>query len=114
MFIKILLTGTYDDCVGTNVFFEENEESTSQTDIFSKKTPINLNYVTKQFKVLNMQWAKLPEDASADVVDDYDIKFKENYEVTLKKLDKGKFWPVLTCKYKENFQTYSKWKTLLR
>lgn len=75
--------------MGTNVFFEEDEEPAPQTDVFSKATPIKLKYVTKQFKILNMQWAKIPEDVTEDVTDECDIKFKENYENTLKKVEKG-------------------------
>lgn len=85
-----LFVGTYEDCIGTNVFFEEDEESVPQTDAFSKKTPINLKYVAKQFKIINMQWAKVPEEAREDVSDDYDMKFKEDYESILKKIEEGR------------------------
>lgn len=85
---SVSILGTYDDCVGTNLFFEEDEERT-ENENFLKKTPIKLKYVTKQFKILNMQWAKIPEDAVGDVTDDYDVKFKESYETVLKKLEKG-------------------------
>lgn len=80
--------GTYEDCVGTNLFFEEDEHSTENEQLLIK-TPIKLQYVTKQFKVLNMQWAKLPEDATGEVTDDYDLQFKEDYDVILKKIEKG-------------------------
>lgn len=75
--------------MGTNVFFEEDEEATPQTDVFSMATPIKLKYVTNQFKILNMQWAKIPEVVSEDVTDECDIKFKENYDTTLKKVERG-------------------------
>lgn len=87
-----LFVGNYEDCVGTNVFFEEDEQAVRKVDAFSKQTPISLKYVAKQFKILDMQWAKVPEDNNNDreVTDDYDIKFKEDYEKMLKKIEGGK------------------------
>lgn len=36
-----------------------------------------------------MQWAKLPEDVTEEITDDYDIQFKENYDAVLKKIENG-------------------------
>lgn len=87
-YFTVAILGTYEDCVGTNLFFEENEQPTEAEDQL-KPTPIKLNYVTKQFKIVDMQWAKLAEDPIEETTDDYDIKFKEDYDSILKKMEKG-------------------------
>lgn len=92
MFLKSFFIGTYEDCVGTNVFFEEVEELPNKDNTFKKNTPINLQYVTKQFKTLKMQWARLSDELNQiEEADRYDIKFKDDYETLLKKLEEGNF-----------------------
>lgn len=90
--------GTYEDCVGTNVFFEEVEGPTNKDNTFRKKTPISLKYVTKQFKTLKMHWTKLPEELNqVKETELYDVKFKEDYETLLNKLEQGNLKRYLYC-----------------
>lgn len=85
-----IITGTYQDAIGTNVFFEEDPNSEPSTNIFEKTPEFRLRYLTKQFKTLNLRWAKIPEEAELpiDPKELRDLKFKEDYETLLQKLEK--------------------------
>lgn len=59
---NLIFLGHYDYSIGTNTFFEEVNKETVKKSPFEKETPIHLQYVLKETKVLRMTklGAKLP------------------------------------------------------
>lgn len=84
--------GRYDYSIGTNIFFEDGDHETVKKSPFEKETPINLQYVAKETKVLRMTklCAKMP--LINDVLEPKQMKRfvpKEGYKDILNKWSKG-------------------------
>ncbi|KAK9884730.1 hypothetical protein WA026_007575 [Henosepilachna vigintioctopunctata] len=82
-----LFKGEYDDCIGTNLFFEDVDEP-EQRCIFEGESSIRLKHTISQFKVLSMKPVGIPSKLKDIPKPDYDIKINNeyDYDTLLKKL----------------------------
>ncbi|EEZ97248.2 uncharacterized protein LOC103314470 [Tribolium castaneum] len=87
----LVFKGSYDECVGTNLFFDEIEDPPLKSNIFAKDTPIRLKPLISQTKVLKLKQIKLPRKAptakhrQACVV----LNLNQEYNQALEKLEQG-------------------------
>ncbi|KAF2893897.1 hypothetical protein ILUMI_12274 [Ignelater luminosus] len=84
--------GTYDDAVGTNVYFEECEDPPPNQNAFEAITPITLNYLLKQTKILKMEkiGIKAKPVMNMNPTEMVDINIKDDYRVLLEKYENNK------------------------
>lgn len=85
-----LFKGTFDNAMGTNIFFESCEAQI-KPNAYSRKAPFDLNYITFQNKVLNLEPVKIkpkkPELPKEQLEIQYNLKW--DYATLLKKWDDG-------------------------
>lgn len=83
--------GSYDECVGTNLFFEEIENPPMRTNIFEKDTPIRLKPYLNQTKIIKLKQVKLPRKASTSkqYKESVVLNLNQEYNTILEKLEQG-------------------------
>lgn len=82
--------GTFENAMGTNLFFEINENQI-HSDIYGRKASIHLNYFGLQSKVLNLEPVKIKPRKPEINQEHLKIKYNLNwdYDTLLKKWDDG-------------------------
>ncbi|GJQ69396.1 hypothetical protein Trydic_g6511 [Trypoxylus dichotomus] len=87
---NFVFQGTYEDFLGTKVFFMEDKNHKPNDNVFVKETLIHLKYVVKTAKVMQLKWRKMPANVvQTDNIECLDLKFRESYNEVLTKLEKG-------------------------
>ncbi|KAL3277346.1 hypothetical protein HHI36_012697 [Cryptolaemus montrouzieri] len=86
----LLFKGEYEDCVGSNLFFEDVEEPQPRR-IFKPETSIHLKHKVTQFKVLSLKSVKIPVKLKDIPQPEYDVEINKDYtvETLMKKLALG-------------------------
>ncbi|XP_044261852.1 uncharacterized protein LOC123009537 [Tribolium madens] len=87
----LLFKGSYDECVGTNLFFEEVEDPPLKTNIFDKDTPIRLKPLITQTKIIKLKQTKLPRkaDTNKQSQESVVLNLNQEYNSVLEKLEQG-------------------------
>ncbi|KAH0807312.1 hypothetical protein GEV33_015477 [Tenebrio molitor] len=87
----LLFKGTFDECVGTNLFFEEVEDPPLKTNIFEQDTPIRLKPLVSQTKIIKLKQAKLPRKVTStnQCKESVILNLNQDYHTVLEKLEQG-------------------------
>ncbi|RZC39125.1 TFIIIC sub6 domain containing protein [Asbolus verrucosus] len=87
----LVFKGSYDECAGTNLFFEEIEDPPLSTNIFEKDTPIRLKPVVSQTKIIKLKQMKLPKKVSTNkqCKESVILNLNQDYNSVLEKLEQG-------------------------
>ncbi|CAH0552586.1 unnamed protein product [Brassicogethes aeneus] len=82
--------GTFKPCMGTSLFFDEVEDPKTSNDISIKPSPIHLNHIVSQDRILSLKQVKLKKKIE-DINEDQAIKLnlKWNYKTLLEKFENG-------------------------
>lgn len=82
--------GSYEDCMGTNVFLEEISEPRSVDRVFQTQTPMHLEYLNSSAKILNLKWINVPEEVKTlKTAECVNVRFLEDYQTVLDKIENG-------------------------
>ncbi|XP_018573635.1 uncharacterized protein LOC108912740 [Anoplophora glabripennis] len=86
-----LFKGTYDQSIGTNLFFEETDVNSHTGNAFEKQTSICLKYLQSSTKLLDLQQVKFPQKKANIQNEIKNINYNLNwdYNELLRKLENG-------------------------
>lgn len=85
---KYFYAGKYEDCLGTNIYFEEVQANADKQEDnpFNFQAPVSLNYLVKSNKILSLQLCKLPDILHVSEGENVNLRFNHDYKTVLKKM----------------------------